>query len=212
MGFLLPNDFAKRELITTKNPKLQTQNHFLAMFSKISAWVLKTWGWKITGHYPFEIPKVVIAVAPHTSNWDFPVGVLTNSAMRCRANYVGKHTLFRWPFGYLFRYWGGIPVDRSTRHNFVAQVVEQFQKLERLHLVLAPEGTRKKVEKFKTGFYHIANGANVPICLCSFHWDIKEVFFDPELFWPSDDEQADLAKIWDHFKKVKGHTPENGVS
>jgi 1-acyl-sn-glycerol-3-phosphate acyltransferase len=181
------------------------------MFSWISRAILALWGWKITGHYPSELDKVVVAVAPHTSNWDFPVGVLVNSAGRFRANYVGKHTIFRWPFGLFFRWLGGIPVDRSTNHNFVTATVEAFQREKRLHLVIAPEGTRTKVERFKTGFYHIARLAQVPICLCTFNWEKKEVFFDPVLFHTTGDEAADLAHIWNYFKGVKGANPEQGI-
>lgn len=181
------------------------------MFSKLSAWILRIWGWKLTGQYPYHLPKVIIAVGPHTSNWDFPVGVLVNSAMKIRANYLGKHTLFRWPFGWLFRYWGGIPVDRSGRHNFVAQTIEAFNQRERVHLALSPEGTRKKVERFRTGFYHIAKGTGAAICLCKFDWGKMEVFFDPQLFYPTHDEAADMAYLWNYFKGVQGHNPENGI-
>lgn len=181
------------------------------MFSWLSRFILKIWGWKVTGRYPYELAKVVVAVAPHTSNWDFPVGVLVNSAYKCRANYVGKHTIFRWPFGYLFRWLGGIPVDRSKRHNFVSATAEAFQHEPRLHLVMAPEGTRKKVDRFKTGFYHIARLAGVPICLCTFNWATKEVHFDPQLFHPTDNEEADIAYIWDYFKGIPGANPEQGV-
>lgn len=181
------------------------------MFSAFSALIMRLFGWKITGQYPRHLAKVVVAVAPHTSTWDFPLGVLTNSAGKLRANYVGKHTLFRPPFGFLFRWWGGIPVDRTQNHNFVTATVEAFRQNERLHLVLAPEGTRKKVDKFKTGFYHIARLAGVPICLCKFDFERREVFFDPQLFYPTGDEERDLAYIWDYFKGVKGGNPEQGI-
>ncbi|MEZ4918847.1 MAG: 1-acyl-sn-glycerol-3-phosphate acyltransferase [Saprospiraceae bacterium] len=181
------------------------------MFSTFSAWILKLWGWKVTGQYRYDIPKFVMAVGPHTSNWDFPVGVLVNSALKCRANYVGKDSLFRWPFGRFFRWLGGIPVVRNKSTNFVAATVEAFAREERIHLVISPEGTRKKVERFRTGFYHIARGAGVPIALCVFNWEKKEVFFDPELFYPTDDEQKDLEHIWNYFKAVPGYHPELGV-
>ena len=181
------------------------------MFSWLSKGILQLWGWKITGHYPHELAKAVIAVAPHTSNWDFPVGVLVNSAERCQANYVGKHTIFRWPFGIFFRWLGGIPVDRSKSQNFVTATVEAFQREPRLHLVMAPEGTRKKVDKFKTGFYHIARLAGVPICLCTFNWGTREVHFDPQLFYPTNNEEADIAYIWNYFKDIPGANPEQGV-
>jgi 1-acyl-sn-glycerol-3-phosphate acyltransferase len=137
--------------------------------------------------------------------------VLTNSAGKLRANYVAKHSLFRWPLGYLFRWWGGIPVDRRKNHNFVAATAEAFHREKRMHLVIAPEGTRTKVERFKTGFYHIARTAGVPICLCKFDWSKREVFFDPELFWPTGDESADMAWLWEYFKGVPGANPAQGV-
>ncbi|MCC7244937.1 MAG: 1-acyl-sn-glycerol-3-phosphate acyltransferase [Saprospiraceae bacterium] len=183
------------------------------MFSRISALILRLWGWKITGQYPAHLDKVVVIAAPHTSNWDFPLGVLVNSAVPCHANYVGKHTLFRWPFGILFRWLGGIPVDRSrkTGGHFVDAIVAAFHREPRMHLVIAPEGTRSKVSKFKTGFYHIARQANVPICLCTFDWAKKEVCFDPQLFYPGNDEDADIEYLWNYYKGVKGAVPENGI-
>jgi len=182
------------------------------MFHWISKFILWLVGWKITGQYPHHLSKVVVAVAPHTSTWDFPLGVLVNSAGRCNANYVGKHTLFQGPFGFLFRWWGGIPVDRSTNHNFVSATVEAFEREKRFHLVIAPEGTRKKVDKLKTGFYHIARLSGSPICLCKFDFAKKEVFFDPVLFYPTDDEAADMEHIWNYFKGVQGKVPERGIS
>ncbi len=182
------------------------------MFSKLSAWILRLWGWKVTGQYPYDVPKLVLAVAPHTSNWDFPVGVLVNSAMRIHANYVGKHTLFKWPMGAFFRWLGGIPVDRTKKGgNFVSSTAEAFQRNARMHLVISPEGTRKKVPKFKTGFYHIARLAGVPIALCVFNWPKKEVYFDPVLFYPTGDEEKDIAYIWNYFKDIPGKNPEQGV-
>jgi 1-acyl-sn-glycerol-3-phosphate acyltransferase len=181
------------------------------MLSRLSALILRLWGWKITGHYPHELKKVIVAVAPHTSSWDFPLGVLVNSAGRCHANYMGKHTLFKPPFGFFFRWLGGIPVDRTQNHNLVAATVEAFKTNDRIHLVIAPEGTRKKVEKLKTGFYHIARLAQVPICLCTFDWEAKKVVFDPVLFHTTGNEEADLAYIWNYFKGIKGAKPEWGI-
>lgn len=181
------------------------------MFSLLSRFIFWVFGWKITGHYPRELSHVVIAVAPHTSTWDFLLGVLTNSAGKFKANYMGKHTLFKPPFGFIFRWLGGIPVDRSKNHNLVSATVEAFKREPRIHLVIAPEGTRKKVDKFKTGFYHIARLAGVPICLCKFDFETREIFFDPELFYPSDNEEADMAYIWNYFKGVKGGSPERGI-
>jgi 1-acyl-sn-glycerol-3-phosphate acyltransferase len=181
------------------------------MLSRLSALILRLWGWKITGQYPHEIKKVIVIAAPHTSSWDFPIGVLVNSAWKCNANYVGKHTLFGPPFGFFFRWLGGIPVDRSKSHNFVAAMVDVFKTNERVHLVIAPEGKRKKVDKLKTGFYHIARLADVPICMCTFDWEHKIVHFDPQFFHTTSNEEADLAWVWNYYKGVKGKIPEWGI-
>jgi 1-acyl-sn-glycerol-3-phosphate acyltransferase len=146
----------------------------------------------------------VVVVAPHTSAWDFPLGVLVNSAGQFKANYMGKHTLFKPPFGFFFRWLGGIPVDRTKNHNLVAATVEAFKSEPRIHLAIAPEGTRKKVDKFKSGFYHIARLAGVPICLCKFDFANKEVFFDPQLFYTTPDEKEDMARIWQYFVGLQG--------
>jgi 1-acyl-sn-glycerol-3-phosphate acyltransferase len=181
------------------------------MFSKISAWIFKIWGWKVVGNLPTHLPKFIIAVAPHTSNWDFPVGVLTNSLTGWNVNWVGKSTLFWGPFGSIMRWLGGVPVVRDRRTNFVDAVVEKMKTSDRFWLTIAPEGTRKKVEKFKTGFYWIAKKAEIPIVLCTFDWEKREARFDADLFWPSDNPEKDIDFIWNYYKNVKGHTPENGI-
>ncbi len=179
------------------------------MFSLFSAFVLKIWGWKVSA-YPHEVPKLVMAVAPHTSSWDFPVGIFVRSAVKANAVFVAKHTLFVPPFGWLLRMWGGIPVDRRQRGNFVAAVIDEFNKRDYFHVCIAPEGTRSKVHKFKSGFYHIAKGAGVPILLCTFDWGNMTVTFG-ELFQPTDDEAKDLEYIWNYYKGVKGRNPEKGI-
>jgi 1-acyl-sn-glycerol-3-phosphate acyltransferase len=183
------------------------------MYSKLSAFILyKLWGWKCTGKYPHEVKKLVLIVAPHTSNWDFPVGVLVRSAEKIDAYFVGKHTIFFWPLGgFIKRFLRGIPVDRRTRGNFVDSTAALFETRDYLHIVIAPEGTRSLVSKFKTGFYYTAKAANVPIALCKFDWEHKEVYFDPQLFYPTDDENADMAYLWNYYVGVKGYNPEKGI-
>ncbi len=181
------------------------------MGSAFSAWLLRRLGWKVSGQYPHHISKLVLIVAPHTSNWDFVVGVLVKWALRLRVRYVGKHTLFRWPFGAFFRRLGGIPVDRSRPNQFVQIMVAAFKQCDRLHLVLSPEGTRKKVERFRTGFYYIARLAEVPIALCKFDWKRREIYFDPHLFVPTENTEEDLAYLWHYFKGVVGKNPAQGI-
>jgi 1-acyl-sn-glycerol-3-phosphate acyltransferase len=181
------------------------------MFSSLSALIFKWWGWKTTGQYRHDVPKAVLIVAPHTSNWDFPVGVLVRSANRINAHFVAKHTIFWGPLGPLMRWLRGIPVDRRKKGNFVQAVADLYAAHDYLHICIAPEGTRTKVDRFKTGFYHIARTAGVPIILCKFDWEHREVFFDPELFWPTKDEAADLDFLWNYYKGVKGCNPEQGI-
>ncbi len=180
------------------------------MTARLANLVLRIFGWQITGAYPYELPRLIMAAAPHTSNWDFPVGILVRAARRIKANFVGKHTLFVWPLGPIMRWLGGIPVDRSSKGNFVAQTVAAIKNAPHAHIVIAPEGTRKKTEKFKTGFYYIAKEAGIPIIPVTFDWGNKVVHFGAP-FYPGPDAEADLAWLWNYFKGVRGHTPENGI-
>ncbi len=180
--------------------------------SNFSKTLLRLWGWKVTGRYPYEVPKLILCAAPHTSNWDFPVGVLVRSAWGIKANFVAKHTLFRGPLGPLFRWLGGVPVDRSKPgNNFVNATVEAFKREPYMHLVIAPEGTRKKVDRFKTGIYHIAHQAGVPILLTSFNWATRTVHFDEKLFHTSGDLERDMAFLWNYYKGIPGYLPANSV-
>ncbi len=160
------------------------------------------WGWKITGKV--IVPKFVVAVIPHTSNWDFIVGLLVRAAgdiNHCR--YVGKNSLFVFPFGYLFKALGGIPVDRSKSTNFVDSVVALYPQHDKLGICLSPEGTRSHVTKLKTGFYYIAKNANVPIILCKFDWKNKIVDY-AEPFYLTDNMEADMDYILNYFQGVAG--------
>lgn len=179
------------------------------MFQFISKWILKLLGWRFEGQYPHGLKKCIIIVLPHTSNWDFPLGILIRSAMGARGNFIGKSSLFKFPFGFIFRWLGGIPVERSTKHNYVQQVVDTFNRREQLTLVIAPEGTRKKVEKLKTGFYYIALGAKVPIVRCKFDWGTKTIGFS-EPFYVSGDYDKDLDQLLSYYKGVRGYHPELG--
>jgi 1-acyl-sn-glycerol-3-phosphate acyltransferase len=119
-------------------------------------------GWRIEGNFP-DVPKLVVILAPHTSGWDFFIGVAAKFALRIRVTFLGKDTLFRWPTNRLMRWLGGIPVDRSTPHGVVRQMVDDFARRGQLALALAPQGTRRKGTPWHEGFYHIALGAGVPI-------------------------------------------------
>lgn len=179
------------------------------MFRWLCSFVFyKLMGWRMEGAFPFHLPKFVIAVVPHTSNWDFPIGIMVRSIFRhSDLNFVGKDALFRPPHGWFFRWLGGYPVDRSKSNNFVDSVVEIFNREKEFRLTLAPEGTRKKVDKLKTGFYYIAVGAKVPIVLVKFDYGNKCVAI-AEPFYPTGDAEADMEFISNHFRGVRGYHPE----
>jgi len=169
--------------------------------------ILKMLGWKISGQYPYHEKKLIIAAAPHTSNWDFPLGVLVRCHLKIKAKYVGKDSLFKPPLGWIIKRLGGIPVDRSKSNNFVDGVVSIFERREALTVAFAPEGTRKKVSKFKTGYYYVAKRAKIPIQPMVLDYASKEISFLP-LFWPTTDEESDLQFLENLFIGIRGCNPE----
>lgn len=164
-------------------------------------------GWRIEGVIP-DVPKFVIIVAPHTSNWDFVIGVAAKLALGLRVLFLGKDTLFRFPLGIFMRALGGIPVDRDSSHDVVSYVVTQFARRERLILGLAPEGTRKRVERWRTGFYHIAHGAGVPILPVALDWGSHVVRIGAP-FTTTGDADADVRALQGRFAGVNGRRPKS---
>lgn len=172
---------------------------------------MKLSGWNISGRFPYELKKAVIIVAPHTSWRDVVIGLMARSVLQLKAaRFLGKKELFDGPFGFFFRWMGGIPVDRGTNKNMVEQVVELFKKEDALLLGLSPEGTRKKVERLKTGFYYIAKNAGIPIIMCGFDFKKKEIIF-AEPFYTGDDEAKDFKHIIDFFAPVQGYHAAQGL-
>jgi 1-acyl-sn-glycerol-3-phosphate acyltransferase len=155
--------------------------------------VLALLGWRVTGEFP-NAPKLVMIGAPHTSNWDFVVALSAAFSLRLGFSWVGKHVLFRPPFDRFFRWLGGVPVDRRSSHGFVQQMVSEFDRRQQFLLAIAPEGTRKAVTRLKTGFYHIALGAGVPILLVTFDQARKAVHVGPTLI-PTGDLPGDMDRI-----------------
>ncbi|NOT76245.1 MAG: acyltransferase [Cyclobacteriaceae bacterium] len=179
------------------------------MFRPFYSLIFKIIGWKVEGQMPPD-KKFIIAVAPHTSNWDFLVGVAARSLLRIyKAQFLGKSELFRPPFGWFFRALGGHPVKRTTKEDMVDQVVKIFNEHKEFILAMAPEGTRKKVEKLRTGFYYIAKGANVPIVPVGFDFGNKKVVVADPIF-PSGDIEKDLEKLTAFYRTITGKNPELG--
>lgn len=181
----------------------------------MTGWITSLWwklkGWKISGTFPDHIPKMVIAVAPHTSAWDIVVGLAARYMTPIRhAYFLGKKELFDGPFGWFFRAVGGTPVDRSSSHGVVQQVADKFKEHDVFRIAMSPEGTRKKVDKLRTGFYYIAKEANVPILLVGFDFKHKQVIYGP-LIHPSDDEAADFKQIITFFANIEGKRKELGM-
>lgn len=170
--------------------------------------IYKILGWKLVGEYPREIKKKILIVVPHTSNWDFPLGILARSLMRDKIQYVGKKEMFDHPFGWLLKAMGGIPIDRKKSKNFVRSVVDEYDKRESLTIQIAPEGTRKKVKKLKTGFYYIAKTAGIPIIPVIFDYKLKEVKI-LDTFFPSDNAEKDIENIENLMRGYQGKIPQN---
>ena len=164
-------------------------------------------GWKIVGALP-DLPKMVIIAAPHTSNWDFPLGILALYVTGFRVSFFGKDSLFRPPMGWVMRWLGGQPVDRFSRHGVVEETVRIIRNAPGFILALAPEGTRKRATQWRTGFYHVARGAGLPIVLGYFDYARKEVGFGP-VIWPSGDLERDLEEIQAFYRTKTGRFPEH---
>ena len=165
-------------------------------------------GWKIVGIFPKELKKYVIIAAPHTHWKDFPLGIAIRWAEGLPANYIGKSSLFKPPFGFIFRWSGGIPIDRSKSSNKVEAIVNIYNSKENFILVLSPEGTRKKVTEWKTGFYYIAKGANVPIVMIAFDFKNKEVKV-AEPYYITDNMENDFNFFHKFYEGVQGKIPGN---
>lgn len=181
------------------------------MISRISRWLFEDiWGWSITGPIP-TIPKYLIVVAPHTSNWDFLIGVLFRRYTKgFDPKYLAKKELFVWPIGYFFRALGGFPVERSKNTNFVNSLVNVYTKEEKFVTTITPEGTRNYSQKWKTGFYHVAKNANIPIVRVAFDYATMHVVFDePYVITKGVEDTVDEFK--QYFSQYSGKNPENGV-
>lgn len=178
------------------------------MLSTISGFIFRALGWKIRGRYPSEIKKKILIVAPHTSNWDFPVGILFRTWKKHDIRFVAKKSVFKPPLGWLAKALGGISVDRKKSGNFLKGVIQLYKEHDALDICITPEGTRRRVEKFKTGFYYIARAAEIPILPIAFDFENK-IFDIGEPFYPTDDAEGDIAQIESHYRGIMGRIPEN---
>ncbi|WP_286694847.1 lysophospholipid acyltransferase family protein [Spongiibacter sp. UBA1325] len=173
---------------------------FLRPFFKLTTRLL---GWKILGEKP-EHKKCVLIAVPHTSNWDFPTMMVIAFVLGLDVHWMGKHTLFpRGPLGAIMKWFGGIAVDRRKNHNMVEQMAEEFSQRDEMMLIITPEGTRSAVNRWKGGFYHIAQAAGVPVILGYVDSNTKTMGLGPA-FFPTGGYDADLAEIANFYKGMRG--------
>ncbi|WP_445747443.1 1-acyl-sn-glycerol-3-phosphate acyltransferase [Polaribacter sp.] len=164
-------------------------------------------GWKMDTNFPTHLKKYVVIAAPHTSWVDFPIAILARMSSGIMINYIGKDSLFKGPFGFFFRALGGTPVDRSKNNKLVDAIIDIFNSKEEFRLGLSPEGTRKKVTEWKTGFYYIAKGAKVPIVMATLDFGNKRIKIS-EPYYTTDNMQKDFEVFKEFYRDVKGKNPE----
>jgi 1-acyl-sn-glycerol-3-phosphate acyltransferase len=172
------------------------------VWRRFCRWILILFGWKFAGEFP-RVSKLVFIAAPHSSWWDGVWGLLFKAAIGLDTSFMAKKELFFWPLGWLLRTMGGIPVERGAANGIVPQMVKQFQTQERLWVGIAAEGTRRQVRKWKSGFWHIARDAGVPIMLLYFHYPEKTIGVGP-LIEPTPNLEADMVKIREFYVPWKG--------
>ncbi len=169
--------------------------------------VLKLSGWEAIGT-ELEQKRFVVIGAPHTSNWDFPLMLSVVLKLRLEVFWMGKHTLFPFPFAWLMKWLGGIPINRDKSQNVVQETIYQYAEHEKLIILIPPEGTRTKVNIWKTGFYRIADNASVPILLGFVDADKKQAGIGG-FFYPTGDIEKDMAEIRGFYSTKKGLNAKN---
>jgi 1-acyl-sn-glycerol-3-phosphate acyltransferase len=167
-------------------------------------------GWRYEGNLPAQLKKFVLVAAPHTSNFDFPLAKAAFYLMGIKVKFMAKKSLFRWPFGKIFLSWGGLPVERSAQGNLVETLRQYFDQNDELALVIAPEGTRKAVERWRSGFYHIAFSAGVPIVCGYLDYGRKVAGFGP-IITDLGNYQDVLAQMRHFYATIKPKDP-NGFN
>ncbi|OUW02448.1 MAG: acyltransferase [Betaproteobacteria bacterium TMED156] len=177
----------------------------------LSILVLGLFGWRAVGKVPKDIRKYVIIAAPHTSYWDFPMFLLVVLALRLNLNVFIKHTLFIGPIGWFLSYCGGVPIDRRAAGARVRQTVQEYENNDDMVLLITPEGTRSAQANWKTGFYHIASEAKVPVAVAFVDTAERRAGID-HFITPSGDIDKQMAEIKAFYDTKRGMRPENYIS
>ena len=189
----------------------QTPEHLRSNRSQISQWigraVLKSMGWKVAGSIPNE-KRILIVAAPHTSNWDFVIGMGALLGLNAKIRWIGKHTLFKPGISWFFRWLGGIPVNRKNPASLIEDVSNMIKKDRGLMIGVAPEGTRKKINRWKTGFLRIAKTTQSKILFISIDAPSKTIKIASTLFTPTEDKENDLEFVKSYFRNFKWINPD----
>lgn len=198
----MTNASNKLYIPSLKNHIPRRGNALMRSFGRLG---LRLTGWRFEGELP-DLAKFIIIGAPHTSNWDFLYAMLAILSVDMRMSWMAKASLFYPPQGAVMRWLGGIGVDRSKSFGIVDQMVEEFEKRDQLVLGITPEGTRKKVDQWKTGFYHIAVGANIPILVVCLDYRNKVIGLGP-LITPTGDKDKDIAEMRSFYDGAQAKIP-----
>jgi 1-acyl-sn-glycerol-3-phosphate acyltransferase len=173
---------------------------------RLGTWALRLRGWRLVGRFP-DLPKYLIVFGPHTCNWDFPLAMLAAAGFGIRLSWLGKHTIFRWPIAGFLRHLGGIPVHRDRSEGIVGQITAAYASVDALILGMTPEGTRSLTPYWRSGFYHMALAAGVPIVLASIDRPTRSISIGPMVV-PSGDPCRDMKEIRAFYAGTRGIHPE----
>ena len=186
-------------VVTASTPRMGN-----AVTRAVAQFILNILGWKIVGQLP-DHKKLIIVGMPHTSNWDFIIAMASIQSVGLKVSYMMKKEAFFWPLGGLFKWMGGIPIDRSSKNDITTQMVEYFENHDNVWLGITPEGTRSKVKRYKKGYLRIAKAADVPIAVIGINGATKEVIL-PGGVWEMNEDNNDLENA-----KIKAFVDDNFV-
>jgi 1-acyl-sn-glycerol-3-phosphate acyltransferase len=180
----------------------------MPVLAGLGALVLRLAGWRVQGAIPHDVTRAVVIAAPHTTNWDLLYMLAVAWVLGIRPRWLGKRELFWWPLGSVLGWLGGEPIDRSRRANIVEQAAARLRDADRLFLVVPPSGTRSRAPHWKSGFYHIARTARVPLVCAFLDYERKVGGIGP-IFVPSGDIGADMDRLRVFYRDVRGKYPDN---
>jgi 1-acyl-sn-glycerol-3-phosphate acyltransferase len=193
----------KTMAVETRKPSLMSR-----ALRGLIMWLYRRRGWKAIGEVP-EPRRFIIIAAPHTSNWDFVYFIGLTQTLGITPHFMGKTALFRWPLRNFMLDMGGVPVDRKSGGNYVQAMIDEFSKRDEFMLTIAPEGTRGSVRQWKTGFYHIAMGAKVPMVVGMMDYG-KNTGGLGAAIWPTGDYEADMVEVAKAYASVTPKHPTKG--